>query len=147
MPKVAPDVLDCPCKGERARRARALGHDPSARQSQLLLHQSGLGLHRYFDRAAAADVGKMRVEEAPRRALAELAQHFERLIIRGKRAGRFAHFFHQNAMQAQAAKLALPHAARQPPLVHKPIDEMHGAQLGEEGRIEVDLVEPGHASG
>jgi hypothetical protein len=54
MPKVAPDVLDCPCKGERARRARALGHDPPARQSQLLLHQSGLGLHRYFDRAAAA---------------------------------------------------------------------------------------------
>jgi hypothetical protein len=68
MPKVAPDVLDCPCKGERARRARALGHDASARQSQLLLHQSGLGLHRHFDRAAAADVGKMRVEEAPRRA-------------------------------------------------------------------------------
>jgi hypothetical protein len=67
------------------------------------LHQSGLGLHRYVDRAAAADVGKMRVEEAPRGALAELAQHFERLIIRGKRAGRFAHFFHQNAMQAQAA--------------------------------------------
>src|SRR3984893_3858949 len=29
MPKVAPDVLDCPCKGERARRACALGHDPS----------------------------------------------------------------------------------------------------------------------
>jgi hypothetical protein len=48
MPKVAPDVLDCPCKGERARRVRALGHDPSARQSHLLLHQSGLGLHRYF---------------------------------------------------------------------------------------------------
>src|SRR5437588_436119 len=45
-------------------------------------------------------------------------------------------------MQAQAAKLALAHAARQPPLVHEPIDETHGAQLGEEGCIEVDLVKP-----
>ena len=44
-------------------------------------------------------------------------------------------------MQSQATKFALSHAARQPPFVDEPVDEGDTAQLRQQGRVEIDLVD------
>ena len=53
-----------------------------------LRHQFRLGLRRVIDGAAAADVVEMRVEEAPGRALAQLAQRLEIFVVPVERAAR-----------------------------------------------------------
>jgi hypothetical protein len=53
-----------------------------------LRHQFRLCLRWVIDRAAAADVVEMRVEEAPGRALAELAQRLEIFVVGLERAAR-----------------------------------------------------------
>src|SRR5712691_11089447 len=108
------------------------------------------GLLRQIDRAPAADVVEMGVEEAPGRALAELAQRLEMLVVGLERAARaepFVDILHHDAMQPQPPELARPRSPPQPALVDQPVDELDSAQLGKERGVEADLIRPAHDHG
>src|SRR5438552_12348223 len=108
-----------------------------------LRHQFRLGLRRVIDGAAAADVVEMRVEEAPGRALAQLAQRLEIFVVPVERAARgngLVQVLHHDAMKPQAPEFATAHSPRQSPVVDEPVDESDAAQLGQEGGVEPDFV-------
>src|SRR5207248_9915988 len=78
------------------------------------------GLGREIDRALAADIIEMRVEEVARRPPSTVAQHHEELVIRVQLAvGRelAERVVERDAVQLDAAVLAGPGAVRQPAFV------------------------------
>src|SRR5215468_46066 len=120
---------------------RVLGAAPQGRPVSTLRHQFRLGLRRVIDGAAAADVIEMRIEEAPGRALAELAQRLEIFVVgvqRAARGDRLVQVLHHDAMKPQAAEFAATQSLRQSPLVDEPVDEGDAAQLGEKRGVEAD---------
>src|SRR5262249_33695313 len=119
-------VFDALCAGMSGRGART-GF------ALTLLDQFRLDLGGKIDRAAAADVVEMGIEETPGRPLAELAQRLEIFVVGLERAARtvgFAQILHHDAMEPEPAEFARPHAARQSSFVDEPIDEGDPAQLG-----------------
>src|ERR1041385_4123377 len=100
-----------------------------------------------IDAALDADIGVMRIEEPPRRALAELAQQLKRIVVVAQLAGRgepLAQALQHHAVHVDAAVFVLSGAARDAAGVDLPVDEFDGAQLGHQRRIEGDLVDPRH---
>src|SRR6266852_1844871 len=82
------------------------------------------GLLRQIDRAPAADVVEMGIEEAPGRALAELVQRLEIFVVGLERAARaegFAQIFHDDAMELEPAEFARPRSSRQSSLVDEAV--------------------------
>src|SRR5262249_57671374 len=81
-----------------------------------LLDQFRLDLGGKIDRAAAADVVEMGVEETPGRALPELVQRLEIFVVGLERAARtvgFAQILHHDAMEPEPPEFAPPPAAPQ----------------------------------
>src|SRR5882757_9697007 len=90
----------------------------------------GIDFRLEIDAGAHADVVVMRVEEAARRALAELAQQFERLEIvaqLGRRRQLLAEPFEHDAVHVDAAIFVRPGAVRNTALVDQPVDEFNAA--------------------
>src|SRR5436309_9022196 len=105
------------------------------------------GLGREIDRALAADIIEMRVEEVARRPPSTVAQHHEELVIRVQLAvGRelAERVVERDAVQLDAAVLAGPGAVRQPAFVDQAGDELDRAQLADQRGIEGDLVDAVH---
>src|SRR5262249_57640551 len=112
-----------------------------------LLERFGLDRGGKVDRAAAADVGEMGIEEAPGRALSELVQRLEIFVVGLERAARaegFVQILHDDAMEPEPAEFARPRSSRQSSLVDEPVDEGDPAQLGEQRGVEVDFVDAAH---
>src|SRR5262249_50977617 len=105
-----------------------------------LLDHFRLDLGGKVDRAAAADVVEMGIEEAPGRALSELVQRLEIFVVGLERAARaegFAQIFHDDAMDLKPAEFARPRSSRQSSLVDEPVDEGDPAQLRQQRGVEV----------
>src|ERR1700690_447356 len=103
----------------------------------------GRAVRDIVDRAAAADIVEMGIEEAAGGALAALVQALEEVEVVVEPAVRvesLAGVAHHDAMQPDAAAIAVAGAARQPPLIGQLVDELDRAQLGRLCGIEGNLV-------
>jgi hypothetical protein len=91
-----------------------------------------------------ADIVEMRIQESGARARWPFVQHLECLIIPRQCARRrciVCKVIHADAVQPQAPELSLMRAARQAPFIEQPIAKVHSPQLGQERRIEIDLID------
>src|SRR4249919_511369 len=126
---------------------RSIARPPRLMWTRLNLRQLGLDLVRDVDRAPAADIVEMPVEEAPGGALAELAQCLEIFVVGLERAAgaeRVADVLHHDAMKLEPPEFPLPRSPRQASFVDETVDEGDPAQLRQQRRVEVDLVDAAH---
>ena len=108
---------------------RHIDHD-----ARMVSRPLGLRFGPQIDRALHADIVKMLVEETPRRPLAVDAQHLEEIVVGRQLAGGvelLAEAIEHDAMDIDAAVLARPGAARQPPLIDQAGDKLDGAIFGD----------------